>query len=531
MAKVQLNLSQAQKITNWSPEQEAIFAWGVNKVPGHLLVRARAGTGKTSTLVEMVNRTKARSICVAAFNKTIATELQTRLTGTNVKAATLHSLGFGYIKKHEPMTQVDTTGKRVSTLASKAVVAVGGPAGHAKAKRGTINTVGRLCSWIRETIGDPEMLFEEENRYAGIKALIDVSDFEYDDADDEDIFWTYGNLIRAAIEAVRLAKEPTLVIDFADMVFLPIALDLVRPHYDLMVIDESQDMSQMQLQLAIKACRNRIVLVGDDKQAIYSFRGADVDCLDRLKAELEAQELNLTTTFRCAQAVVKAANKLVPDLKARPGASMGQVEASVTHDKMYAQVGAGDFVLSRTNAALVEVYMALIQAKKKAYIKGLDFGKRALAMIEKRNCNQLPALRQSLENWLAFKKKTIVTNIDDPDQAAVKKMKLEDDVALLLHFIDNAKDYPSLLKTIAESCADSPPRDAIILSTVHKAKGLEATNVWILGKTFMFSGAEEDNICYVAITRAKEKLYIVGTTMKEFLNLPELGEHSAIPEY
>jgi hypothetical protein len=52
----------------WSPEQQAIFDW-FERGTGHLLVRARAGTGKTTTLVEGVGRAPERKICVAAFNK------------------------------------------------------------------------------------------------------------------------------------------------------------------------------------------------------------------------------------------------------------------------------------------------------------------------------------------------------------------------------------------------------------------------------------------------------------------------------
>ena len=110
-------------------------------------------------------------------------------------------------------------------------------------------------------------------------------------------------------------------------------------------------------------------------------------------------------------------------------------------------------------------------------------------------------------------------------------MKLEDDVALICHFIDNAKNYADLLKSISESCADEPPKDAIILSTVHKAKGLEATRVWILGPTFLFDGDEEKNICYVAITRAKEKLYIVGSSISQFLNMDQKIPVDAVIEH
>jgi len=94
------------------------------------------------------------------------------------------------------------------------------------------------------------------------------------------------------------AKERTPVIDFADMIFLPLVHRWVRPWFDLVVLDEAQDWTRAMLQLVRGCCRRdgRICIVGDDRQAIYAFRGADSSSLDRLKAELKAAELGLKTT-------------------------------------------------------------------------------------------------------------------------------------------------------------------------------------------------------------------------------------------
>jgi ATP-dependent exoDNAse (exonuclease V) beta subunit len=58
------------------------------------------------------------------------------------------------------------------------------------------------------------------------------------------------------------------------MIYLPVALDLPMPKYDLLLIDEAQDLSKCQQALAKKAGR-RLVFVGDPKQALYGFCGAD----------------------------------------------------------------------------------------------------------------------------------------------------------------------------------------------------------------------------------------------------------------
>jgi DNA helicase IV len=95
----------------------------------------------------------------------------------------------------------------------------------------------------------------------------------------------------------------------------------------LVIIDEAQDMNASQLLLAMKSCKKggRIAVVGDDRQAIYGFRGADSNSLDRLKGELVAHELGLTTTYRCPKVVVAGAARLVPDYTAAPAAPEGEM--------------------------------------------------------------------------------------------------------------------------------------------------------------------------------------------------------------
>ena len=57
-------------------------------------------------------------------------------------------------------------------------------------------------------------------------------------------------------------------------------------------------------------------VIGDDKQAIYGFCGADSGSLFRLKDELDAKVLHLTKTFRCGKAIVEEAKQFVPDFQA-----------------------------------------------------------------------------------------------------------------------------------------------------------------------------------------------------------------------
>ena len=83
-----------------SPEQQAIFD-AVLKTSDNIAIAALAGTGKTTSLVELSRRLPAggsRIFC--AFNKDIVKELESRLNGTGVTTRTFHSIGLGALKKH-----------------------------------------------------------------------------------------------------------------------------------------------------------------------------------------------------------------------------------------------------------------------------------------------------------------------------------------------------------------------------------------------------------------------------------------------
>jgi superfamily I DNA/RNA helicase len=84
------------------------------------------------------------------------------------------------------------------------------------------------------------------------------------------------------------------------------------------MVDEAQDLSPLRQMFAYAMAgpRGRLVFVGDDRQAIYGFSGADTDSLTKIEQHLQAKRLYLTSTFRCGKAIVAKAKELVPDYEA-----------------------------------------------------------------------------------------------------------------------------------------------------------------------------------------------------------------------
>lgn len=475
----------------WSPQQEAIFQW-FRSGSGHLTVEALAGTGKTTTIIEAINDAPEERILLCAFNRRIAEELQRRLSvGTlRAEAKTLHSIGYGLVRQKWPEVTVDprARGNQLSTLVLPP---------------GTKWTIQRLICQLCEKARELKPLAQSAHD------LLDLA-IEYDCTPEK---WMEGagfRLERIALYAYRMmekATEPAPAIDYADMLFLPLRLGWTDPTYDLVVVDEAQDMTEPQLDLALGLSKGRIALVGDSHQAIYKFRGADSDALGRLTKTLEAQTLGLTTTYRCAKSIVALAQTLVPGLEAREDAPEGTI-VEILPSQLEAQAAVGDFILSRINAPLVPLALSFLRAGKRCRIQGRDIGKNLKALATK---IARGAKAETIDDFL-----TGLTAWEVRETQRARTLEKEQLINLI-------HDRAETLEHLAEGCASikeledrleylfaDEGSDQIILSTVHKAKGLEARRVFLLKWTLeKFKGPEEDNIKYVAYTRAIEELVFV----------------------
>jgi DNA helicase IV len=295
------------------------------------------------------------------------------------------------------------------------------------------------------------------------------------------------------------------------MIYLPLAWDLLTKDYQLVVVDEAQDMTKAQLEIVQRVCDGRLCFVGDDRQAIYAFRGADTGSLDRLKTELNALELPLTTTYRCGQSIVERARLLVPDFEAGPANPVGIVE-DVEDGDLLQLVKPGDFVLSRLNAPLVSLTLRLLRNGVRARMAGRDIGAGILSILK----------RCKVESW------TPVTDALNAIDAWERKMTTRYASFGELQLVDQTRDQADMLRALMEDAdtmrqvmancdhlfTDDPDATHVVCSSIHKAKGLEAQKVYLLWDSLYRRGVnqEEQNLEYVATTRAISYLGIVRGT-------------------
>lgn len=495
---------------SWSAQQQAIFDWfarvandalstGVNWAlteGRNLVVRARAGTGKTTTIIEGINRAPEARIGLFAFNKKIAEELSTRISNPNAEAKTLHALGFAAIRNAYGPVRVDD--KRGLWLTDR-VVPKDTPF-QIKVLVTKLHTKGR------------DMLGE----IGTYQEMLDLA-FRFDCVPDDGwrkypVEW----VVNYAIDAMKFAAKETkpATIDYADMIFLPLVQNLLTPIYDLGVVDEAQDMTIAQLNMVLRSVTSngRIVVVGDNRQAIYGFRGADSNSIDRLKQELHAIELPLNVTYRCAGGIVARAKALVSDFEGVKPATDTDVldDENSTTGKMLNEAAPGEFILSRVNAPLVSYTLQLIAARKRARMAGRDIGKALENIIVKKmklqpsDSTELMAKR--VEDWRA-KQTTRLAAFGQQDKIAA----VVDQAETLLALAEAYETVGELLNSCTWLFEDGARGDTIVLSTIHKAKGLEAPRVWLLQDTLYRRGrtSDEENCEYVAITRAKDQLVVV----------------------
>lgn len=486
----------------WSQQQEEIFTWfqaAYDCDPSaHLVVRARAGTGKTTTIIEGVNRAPESSIWVCAYSKPISQELTRRITNPNATAQTIHARGYGSIRSNWPGMGVAEGSTRADYLTDSVC------------DKKTPKPIRRLISLLHTKARDmhPQAASPEV-----LTALALEFDYTPDDG------WTdypleYVVRMAGAAMAQAAHEEPpqAIGIDFADMIYLPLVWGLLSKDYDLVVVDEAQDMTLAQLTIAQRSCSGRICVVGDDKQAIYKFRGADTNSLDRLKTELNAGELPLTTTYRCCQAVVRRAQTLVPDIQADPSNPEGLVD-TISYNALLSLQEPACFILSRLNAPLVSLTLALLKSGRRARMAGRDLGAGIQAILKKIGATSYTDIEDVLSKLDRWESKTCYRYANYGQTALIDRTR--DQAGMLRALAEEAEDVDDLLNRINWLFEDveGQPADHILCSSIHKAKGLETDRVYVLQESLYRRGwtQEEANLDYVSCTRAKTHLtYVTG---------------------
>lgn len=591
-------------------QKEAVF-----HVDGPLLVLAGAGTGKTRVITYKIaylinnNIVQPENILAVTFTNKAANEMKDRLLniiGNRIKSlwiGTFHSIALRILKRDAPS----------AGLLKEAFTVI-----DQEDRLSILNTILKELNIDKKQFPSKQYLHLISN-FKNELAYIESKEPENYIYRFKDVFYEYQKYLIASN-----------MIDFDDMLSMTVklfmknkdTLEYYRMLYKYILVDEYQDTNVLQFYFIKLLCqgnvKSKICVVGDDDQAIYSWRGAEIkNILEFDKHFTSATIIKLTTNYRSTQNILDIAGKLISHNQYRnskqlitqknyPGiieivnTSSEDEEALFITNKIKNLIKEGIAcdeiaILYRTNAQsrIFETYLSgnnipykvignisFYQRKEikdilsylkiydnpydlQSFLRSLKFPSKGIGdvtinkIIDHAHKNDLDLLeavksilaefngkqRVALEDYLQI----IECIIESPDIAEMIKkiikrtnydvyIKQFEEEYLANKRINNIyelvnaaalyKEYNSesqlsdfLATTTLTTGMDETNNIAVNLITVHSAKGLEFDTVFLAGLEeglFPLSKAyqnnsdfeEERRLCYVAITRAKHRLFI-----------------------
>lgn len=503
-----------------STYQQAILNW-VKTGRGNAIVNAVAGAGKTSTVGLVAEEIAGRKLYLV-FNKHNQESAAAKLGHTGLHVYTCHSFGFRLLRDN-------------ATIANR------------KIDSGKYRKIVReLCAADR----DFQRLDRDEQweLLAPSMKLVDLARNEAIDpreADAEARITTVADhhavvvplhahdfVMGIVLAALRVGmgrrdggKVRVSSIDFGDMLWLPAVYQLRSATYQWVLVDECQDLSAAQRYVAFAAMGRgaRMLAVGDPRQAIFGFAGADSSSFAKLAEQAEATELPLSVCYRCPRTVIELAQGIVPQIEAAPDAPEGKV-SRWDEDEFEAGVEEGDLVLCRVTAPLIAKCYSLIASGVPARVRGRDIGKGLVSTFK-------DAVKLQVKHAGAYNRDTFAAYLDEYQAAAVAELRrrLGEDADYSVEALADrvecvrvvfARANPETVKAFSDEVDSlfSDERAAVTLSTVHRAKGLENDRVIILRWARLgddsrcdreWQAQQEINLQYVAVTRARKELILV----------------------
>lgn len=493
-----------------SEYQEKIFDFVLNG-EGNAVISAYAGSGKTFSVINAMKLipSKEKAIFIA-FNKSIAEELNEKLKNqSNASACTSHSLGYRMIRRNLGSGIIIDEYKYRTYVKNNIVELSGFEEGEVNInKNQTVEYIENITQLI-----DFGRLF----LCATVEDIDNIAK-RYD-------IPIIANECEVVIKCFEWGKNNTSSIDYADMLWLPSALDLqpIGMTYDWVFVDEAQDSSKATIALFKKCVKEngRWVCVGDEKQTVNLFAGSCEENFNQLCQEPNTQIFKLPISYRCGKQIIKVAQEFVPDIQAKTDAVEGEVKENC-HLK---DLKDGDMILARSKAPLLTIYSKLIKKGISCYIKGIDIGTNLISLLDEVKGTKLNkgltddgVFVQLYDRLFNERNKLVLNRGLDIDDATLSSYILEKyDIIKALEIIAYDVNTKSELKTKIKEIFREDSK-GVCISTIHKSKGLEAENVYIVCNSSMpskhchheWERIQENNLIYVAYTRAKKLLGFIS---------------------
>ena len=473
-------------------EQEAIL----NSDGRIIRISARAGTGKTTTLVMLSGESQDKRALYLVFNRK-AREAAQRKFPPNVQVHTVHSLAYrreGYRWKE--------------SLGSFSPVDMLSAFGKDKIAH---HLAGISHQFLTYFLNSPHTRLEDGAGFFNQHLTPELRGlFEKHE----------GKIIQACrdIATAWNRREKPCPHDFYLKLFHKSGqFHAELDRYDMILVDEAQDLSPVMLD-ALEKCRSRIVLVGDSHQQIYGFRYA-IDAMRKLTCD---EDFDLTLSFRFGSSIAELVSVFIQEAKKEKQFRIaGNPERSSTVSLSSRLPSRKDNV---TRAILTRTNLALFSNAMRLRSEGIAFHfERDLQ----------PVLYRTLDvYWLSRSQKDRIRDVFIGSFASLKQLEeyaesmgdfpLTGMAQIVKRYGDDS--FPAAVFEMADlarsrNMADSQAsREGVILSTIHTAKGQEydevtidpdiAENLSSATQNGSRQYEEEINVAYVGFTRAVKRLHL-----------------------
>lgn len=487
--ELQFKLTQRRSTISPNAQQQEIMVWACTQ-KGNLNIIARAGTGKSTTLLEL-----ARTI------------------DTQCYASTFHSLGLKLWRGLGYRSEID--GHKTKLLAREEFRYDKKLAGLLAE---TVSFAKQAAFGVSGSVGGTEEDWHNIIDYYGI-------DDEINQVSEERFIKACAKVYRRSLEQCTAGRES--VIDFDDMLLAPLYFSTGKPspiQYDWVFVDEAQDSNQSRRMLArfVLKPQGRLVACGDDRQAIYHFAGASSDAMGIIQRENESHTLPLNVTYRCPKKIVDMACQWVPDYTAHESAPEGEVR-TVHHSDFWLEkfrTDGRDVILCRNTRPLVGIAVRLREQGIACVVEGQS-GQAIVNLITKWGEMPIADFLLRMAVWQEEEVKKW-ENKKRPDKVEIVTERCGT-IRMLAAKVGGDQSIRKLVARVEMLFGDDNRTDVLRLCSVHRSKGREWERVFLVGRNEYMPSRyaqtaeelqQEENLMYVAITRVKQELVEVVVPKK-----------------
>lgn len=487
------------------------------------VVNSVAGSGK-STLLKLAadaiseSNVDIRDCLVLVFNKKNKTALVKKLDSRwQYSISTVHSAGYRVLKKYLGVRRLEVKELKYRYLAKTLDWFNGSDSKQAQVV--SLSNFLRLFEFVRLTLSPltPQALSELIEHYA-----LDINKQHLAQISQRIEYLFKIGMDSAASEAR---------IDHTDMLWLPVVWQINQSpgfkYAQRVMVDEAQDMSRLQLEFVLSLAHQRakMLFVGDPAQSINGFCGADTDSFSNIQTRLQAQEFTLPVCYRCPKTHIELINKLCPEIPIEPreNALTGSIkviqEWDLWSETKDSQIKPGDLVIARCSSSLIELHLKMIVRGIPCNLVGSSLQQDLLHLLEdiaEQTGFEYQKFTEFSQSYLKFKQSIYEQN----DNGAILLLQLKDQIkaieAIYNHF--QSKSLSELASGIKQLFG-SEDDEAVLLSTVHRAKGMESERVYIAEPLTLpliwesqkpWQEQQEQNLLYVALSRSTKDLFLIG---------------------